>query len=132
MRKKDRHFLYAMQQSALDAERESAYQARKAAEKRLEFDKQVHEDTLKVKDRVDLSLSQYEEMKSKISVLEDQVRRQQAVLEAIGINPSLVRDIIPNSTQVSTGYSLKDNVDTVRIEFECYRNLNWESIVRRG
>ena len=71
MRKKDRQFLYAMQQSAIDAERQSAYQARKVAEERLEFDKQVHRDNLKVKDRVDLSLSQYEEMKSKIAVLED-------------------------------------------------------------
>ena len=76
---------------------------------RLEFEK-------KTKDRVDISLNEYEEMKHKIENLTAQNERYSYLLDKIGVN--LIDSIEPSTIQVST---MKDPIrlsTKVNIQFE--------------
>lgn len=81
--------------------------------KRLDFEKET-------KDRVDISLKQYEEMKRKIETLEEQNEKYKNIFERMGVE-EWANDIEPNTIQVST---MKDPVrlsTRVHIQFESKR-----------
>ena len=77
---------------------------------RLEFEK-------KTKDRVDISLNEYEEMKHKIENLTAQNERYSYLLDKIGVN--FIDSIEPSTIQVSTMQDPIRLSTRVHIQFEC-------------
>ena len=82
----------------------------------IEQKKLKHE--IETKDRVNISLKQYEEMKRMIEILETQNEKYRTIFEGMGVE-EWANDIEPNTIEVAT---MKDPIrlsTRVHIQFEC-------------
>lgn len=89
----------------------------KIAKEQLEFEKNKFEFETKNKDRVDISLKRYEEMKSQIETLKEQNEKYRNIFERMGVE-EWANDIEPSTIQVAT---MKDPIrlsTRVHIQFE--------------
>lgn len=85
---------------------------------RLDFEKSKFMTEQKNKDRVDISLKHYEEMKRMIEILETQNEKYRTAFERMGVE-EWVNDIEPSTIEVAT---MKDPIrlsTRVHIQFEC-------------
>lgn len=76
------------------------------------------------KDRVDISLKQYEEMKKQIETLKEQNEKYINIFERMGVE-EWANDIEPSTIEVAT---MKDPIrlsTRVHIQFECKRYENY-------
>jgi hypothetical protein len=88
---------------------------------RIDFEKSKFMTEQKNKDRVDISLKHYEEMKRMIEILEEQNERYKAIFERMCMD-KWVDDIEPSTIEVAT---MKDPVrlsTRVHIQFESKRH----------
>lgn len=96
----------------------------KVEKEKLEFEKKKFEIEQRTKDRVDISLKEYEDMKSKIEILEEQNEEYRAIFERMGID-KWVNDIEPSTIEIAT---MKDPIrlsTRVHIQFESKRYENY-------
>lgn len=88
----------------------------------IEQKKLKHE--IETKDRVNISLKQYEEMKSQIETLKEQNEKYINIFERMGVE-EWANDIEPSTIEVAT---MKDPIrlsTRVHIQFECKRYENY-------
>jgi hypothetical protein len=102
---------------ALNAQIEANRKDRELARERLALDKQIHKDNLRTRDRVDISLSEYEKLKSDLEIAKSAIQRYENIFKALHIDLSIVDDIVPESFKISTGFDIRRNENTVQIEF---------------
>lgn len=107
----------AQHDEGLNAQLAANRKDRELAQKRLDFEKQKHQDSLKVKDRVDISLTTYEAMKSRLDELEKKVDLQDRMLRAMHVDRRIIDDIVVESIKVSTGFDMYHNENMMQIEF---------------
>ena len=107
----------AQHNEALNAQIEANRKDRELAREQLDFERQQHQDSLKVKDRVDISLRTYEAMKSRIDELENKVDLQDQMLRAMHVDRRIIDDIVVGSIKVSTGFDIYRNENMMQIEF---------------
>lgn len=73
---------------------------------------------IKARDRVDISLEEYERLKDENRRLSTKVSHLECLLSDLGIPAEMVNSIIPGSTMVSCCSDYKDFLTHVRIEFK--------------
>ena len=78
--------------------------------------KDISDDDIKARDRVDITLKEYEDMKDKISSLSYEVNRLRNILERIEV--PLDKEIVPNSIRSYWSDSIRDFKRKFMIEFE--------------
>ena len=78
---------------------------------------------VKARDRVDIQLSEYERMKTKIDLLENENRKFRALYEHIGVPPEAVLNVIPGTVQVYNTLKVDymNEAQTFRVEFDIPR-----------
>lgn len=82
----------------------------------IEQKKLKHE--IETKDRVDISLKEYKEMKSKIELLEIKNKKYETIIDKIGLK-EYEENIELDTIKVHTAYDPARMRKTVRIMFEC-------------
>lgn len=107
----------AQHNEALNAQIDANRKDRELARERLDFERQQHHDSLKVKDRVDISLRTYEAMKSRIDELEKKVDLQDQMLRTMHVDRQIIDDIRVESIKVKTGFDIYRNENMMQIEF---------------
>ena len=118
MRKKYVEAMLAAKDAELNAQIE-ANRADKALEReRLDFEKQKHEDELRVKDRVDVSLKEYEALKRNLATAEAQLREYEKLLSAIKLDATMVNGILPDTVHVNTTHRISKCTELVSIMYE--------------
>ena len=84
---------------------------------------------IKSKDRVDIPLSEYLEMREKIDVQDKKLRELYCAIKRLGIPYEVIDSIVPDSIEVYRNYDLKDFVTHFMIKFDSDESL---SIMRRN
>ncbi len=80
---------------------------------------------IKSKDRVDISLEEYEKLKRELSILRDENRELKHMLQNMGIPVDIVNDIVPDSISVERCKNHVDFKTLFRITFAVYDNGRW-------
>lgn len=80
--------------------------------------KSISEADIKSKDRVDIPLSEYLEIKETIRKQESELRSLYCTFRQLGIPKEVVDGIVPNSVQVYTNNDLKDFITHYMIKFD--------------
>ena len=73
---------------------------------------------IKARDRVDISLEEYEKLTEENKRLDMTVTRLMKALQDIGIPVDVARRIVPGTTRVSVCHDVRDFKDRYRIEFD--------------
>ena len=97
-----------------------------------DFSKARTEDSqaeIKSKDRVDIPLSEYLEMRKKIDLQDDQLRRMYCTIKRLGIPYEVIDSIIPDSIEVCRNYDVRDFTTHFMIKFDSDESLD---IMRRN
>lgn len=120
MRKKYNEALLAQiaqHNEAQDAQIEASRKDRELAREQLDFEKQKHKDELRIKDRVNISLSTYEELKSNLETAKFTIQQYENIFKALHIDLAIIDDIVPESFKIRTRFDICRNENTVQIEF---------------
>lgn len=84
---------------------------------------------IKSKDRVDIPLSEYLEMREKIDRQDKKLRELYCAIKRLGIPYEVIDSIVPDSIEVYRNYDLKDFVTHFMIKFDSDESLG---IIRRN
>lgn len=84
---------------------------------------------IKSKDRVDIPLSEYLEMRKKIDLQDTQLRNLYCTVKKLGIPLEVIDNIINDSIEVYRNYDLKDFKTHYMIKFDADESLD---IIRRN
>lgn len=128
MRKKYANELLTMQSSFLSSKNDLDRKTIDLEEQRLDFERQKHADQLRTRDRIDLSLDTYNNMRSQIRQLEVQVMQYEKLLNSIKITPELARAIRPESVHICTSNNYLTDHRAVTIEFECEPVIDFNNL----
>lgn len=102
---------------AITSQKDLMHERNRLERARLEWEQET-------KDRVDISLKQYEEMKSQIETLKEQNEKYINIFKRMGVE-EWANDIEPSTIEVAT---MKDPIrlsTRVHIQFECKRYENY-------
>ena len=117
MRKKYIDAMLAAKDAELAAQIE-ANRADRALEKdRLDFERQKHKNEIRAKDRVDIALSTYEELRSELNTAKFTIQKYENIFRALHIDLTIIDDIVVESFKVRTGFDIRRNENTAQIEF---------------
>ena len=86
--------------------------------------KHISEAEIKSKDRVDIPLSEYLEMRRQLERLEDRTRHMQAMIISMGIPAEVIDTINPASIHVETCEDIRDFQTHYRVSFTAEGKLN--------
>lgn len=120
MRKKYTEALLAQMvqhDAALNAQIEANRKDLELARERINLDKQIHKDNLRTRDRVDISLSEYEKLKSDLEIAKATIQQHENIFRALHIDLSIIDDIVAESFKIKTGFDILRNENMVQIEF---------------
>lgn len=124
MRKKYVEAMLAAKDAELNAQIAADREYRSLERERLDFEKQKHEDELRVKDRVDVSLKEYEALKNKLAIAEAQLKDCEKLLLALKLDSTTVSGILPDTIQIKTADNVLEGTIMVRVEYECGPRLS--------
>lgn len=83
-----------------------------------ESQKEISAAEIKSKDRVDIPLNEYLEMRATIRKQESELRSLYCTFRQLGISKEVVDGIVPDSVQVYTNEDLKDFIRHYMIKFD--------------
>lgn len=115
----DRHYHIQDERSRVEAARINAMSQEKFA-KQL---KDISEAEIKSKDRVDITLEEYERLKSENKLLTERVRTLMSVIERLNIPTEILEYILPDSVKIYTCHDIDfmNERQRYRIEFSVPR-----------
>lgn len=102
------------------AVKDAAHIVAKASREHDETIKGISEAEIKSKDRVDISLKEYEELKRENRALRAKCAQAAAIFEKISIDPRVVDRINLDTVQKYECKNLRDFTTRIRIEFDMY------------
>lgn len=79
---------------------------------------EASKDDVKARDRVDITLEEYERLKNENRLLNEEVTRLRKILSDIRIPVNIWERIKLDTIKTSVCHNVKDFIDTFRIEFE--------------
>lgn len=112
----DRHYHIQDNHSVVEAARINSLSQEKFA-KQL---KDISEAEIKSKDRVDITLEEYERLKSDLDMFRTQSMRLEAMFDRIGIPYHVFDKIVPESISVSTCDNHMNFMKRFYIQFDAY------------
>lgn len=112
----DRYYHIQDDHSRIEAARINSFSQEKFANTL----KSISEAEIKSKDRVDITLEEYERLKNDVRKYEERSRRMGAMIMRLGIPYELLDHIITDSIYVTTCDNHMDFMKRYRIEFNAY------------
>lgn len=111
----DRHYHIQDNHSAVETARINSLSQEKFA-KQLKY---ISEAEIKSKDRVDITLEEYERLKSENKLLTERVRALMSVIERLKIPADILEYILPDSVRIYTCFDMDymNELQRYRIEF---------------
>ena len=100
------------------AVKDAAHIVAKASRDHDETIKGISEAEIKSKDRVDISLKEYELLKKENQALQERCMHYEAVFRHIHINPKVLEKIVPESVHKWEMDNIRDFTKRIRIEFD--------------
>lgn len=79
---------------------------------------EASKDEIKARDRVDITLEEYEQLKEEVKVLRQENRELRNILGSFRFPINLWRRVKQNTIKTSVCHNVRDFIDTVRIEFD--------------
>lgn len=79
---------------------------------------EASKDEIKARDRVDITLEEYEQLKEEVKVLRQENRELRNILGSFRFPINLWRRVKQNTIKTSVCHNVRDFIDTFRIEFD--------------